>query len=348
MSYLSKFLLQEQSWRPARTNDLSTYEWFARELERFSKVRFERLPKELNCSSFSISFFYYKDFRGEANAFAAKLRRFKDRHVVAISQALVFDMHNALHSQVLKRFVDEKYHLINENFEEGKSTWMSFFTFCFITYHEVGHIIRGHSAYQAKVWNGPRKYYEMSGLRQSSYNRAYYLCEFDADGVGAKAVGVELIEKAKLLSIKTTKQILECMASLALLAAASICVLFLIFDSKRQGASAIYPAPMLRVASVLSFILDDITDQSTRAVIESAMTLGIKAGFDFANEEGLRKGVYNLTDALEGFYKIIPELEELELNLKDYIPARRKDTSTFSKLTGKAVRRSLQWAIAGV
>ena len=78
------------------------------------------------------------------------------------------------------------------------------------------------------------------------------------------------------------------------------------------------------------------------------MTLGIKAGFDFANEEGLRKGVYNLTDALEGFYKIIPELEELELNLKDYIPARRKDTSTFSKLTGKAVRRSLQWAIAGV
>ena len=346
MSWVGDLLLQKQVWKPAQNESPMTVDGFARELKDFSIKVFEGLPDELKCPSFSVSFAYYGDDQGEANAFAAKLGGFKDRHVVAISRSLVSEMHKTLDSSDLVKNIVERLKSSDEDFKNSVSLWLSYYTFCFITHHELGHIIRGHSGYQFDALKGPKRYYEISGVKQSAYDRAYHLCECDADGVGGMAVGVQLKEKAMEISMTHRVSYHQCLLDLSMLAAASICILFLVFDAHYKGPSPHYPAPILRAASVLCVMLNAVSTEATRTEIEQSMIWGIEAAFDFANVKGLRRGPYDLPKALKEFYDLMPELEKFEGQLKDYIPAKRKQTFALSRLTGRAIRHNIQRALS--
>lgn len=203
--------------------------------------------------------------------------------------------------------------------------------FCFIAYHELGHIYRGHLDYR-------RERYRVNGLHELSVNKLNldnenaneirHLFECDADAFAGSLMAAEVISRYKkgvdsgLISGKPDKL----MEELTIFTGSVIYYIFCLFDRDKTEFDGWYPVPPIRTTIAISHMGVQLFKKGIdEKRLNSLLVESLARTQNTINQSGMVQSTNDLKSEYERWSsKYKDKLSELSKALVDYAPVSSK------------------------
>ena len=334
-------------WFPSRSSKLDNINGFSYQLRKFNIKNMEKVINSSKCKKFSVGFFYFKGGANSLKAFALPEVSENGRFLVGLSKELVERLHALVYESRLVNKLRPQLTVMSSSKEEDIANLIAYFIFIFISYHEIAHLVEGHTGYLKFLSKNPSLNGSTEAARFANSQKNSYLFECEADMTGARAVSLEISPTAN----KYAKQ-LKISSSLILgdmtqIAFAAITLFFLVLDDVYKGSGISYPEPSIRLALTMSVLNDNIFRNENREEIGLKAHNGIKYSLNMLRDLGLRSANYDLAKSMKMFLNLAPELERIRLKAREHRPCKKKTDRKLELLINQLHNRLIQSVLNG-
>lgn len=262
----------------------------------------------------------------EFNAFALKLSDERDNYLIFLNTGIDETAENIVNSP---EFVAACRKLKRLSFLDDKTlgSFAHYLVLCFILFHELGHVIRGHSNYRRAF-----------GISNSNVFRAnnpninelpdvgvrIHITECDADNFAARLLVGCIQELAQMEAIRTeglasgaSEMIFDELASLGCVCMATV---FNYFDRSPHGSANPYPLAPIRLTVSLGTFSDQLVEIGTkyRRALNIA-TRALEIAEDYLKSSGWKVQPLDLKKAAKCWSEdFLPEIRQYSSNSHKY------------------------------
>lgn len=264
------------------------------------------------------------------NAFATKIHNCSSpTYLVAINSGLVREYVNHFVNDSTIGNMIEGFKSVNQVHTDHLKDAALSMAICFIAFHELGHIFRGHLNYLKKKYS-VEVIHEISANKNwidgEAYNEIRHLLECDADAFAGSLMFSEVISRYKngLESDSIVGDQDTLLEELAIFCGSIIYYIFCLFDRNKTKFDGYYPVPPIRALIAMGHLgaqlykegVDEFKAQ--QLLIESLVRAQVVIN---------RKNIRQTTKSLDAEYKrwsakYMEKLKQLEKVLVPYIPIK--------------------------
>ena len=265
------------------------------------------------------------------NAFAIEITCCKTpTYLVAINKGLVDEYSKHFLESLTIKEITKGFKALNQVPIEFLQEAALSLSFCFIAYHEMGHIFRGHLNYFREK-NSVKAMHELSvndkTIDDEDYNEARHLIECDADAFAGSLMAAEITSRHKKgldsgLISGSSNLLLE---ELIIFSGSVIYYIFCLFDRNQTNFDGWYPVPPIRTSIALGHLSAQLFNagvdekRSHKLLIESlARTQNVIHNMSM---EQLTKNLELETKRWSSKYMV--KLSNLEKSLVPYAPVKK-------------------------